>query len=469
MTRSDVRQKRWAVVGGGFLGMTIALRLAQNGQSVTLYDAAPGLGGLASAWKLQDVVWDRHYHVILQSDIHLLSLLRELGLESELHWATARTGFYVDSCFYSLSNVFEFLTFPPLKLVDKLRLAATVLAASRIKNWKRLEGIPVAEWLRKWSGRRVLEKIWLPLLRAKLGESYKETSAAFIWATIARMYAARRRGMKKELFGYVRGGYARIIEEFAKVLRQNEVRVELGQPVRSVRSGDQAATQLELADGSSETFDQVVLTTALPIVSRTCPQLTALEMAQINRVKYLGIICASLLLKEPLSEFYITNITDDRVPYTAVIEMSSLVERQSFGGQSLVYLPKYLASNAPEFDLTDNQLQGLFIGALRRMYPRFKEENLLCFRVSRVRHLLPVQTLNYSDQLPKMVTSIPGVYLVNSSQIVNGTLIVNETVQLAERAAHQFAEAELGDESYLEYANRALSEADRQPLAGCRQ
>jgi hypothetical protein len=68
-----------------------------------------------------------------------------------------------------------------------------------------------------------------------------------------------------------------------------------------------------------------------------------------------------------------------------------------------------------------------------------------------------------------MVTSIPGVYLVNSSQIVNGTLNVNETVQLAERAVQQFAEAEVGDEPYLENANPALSEADRQPLAGCRQ
>jgi uncharacterized protein with NAD-binding domain and iron-sulfur cluster len=54
--------QRWAVVGGGLLGMTLAHRLAQQGKAVTLFEGAPHLGGLASAWQLGDVTWDRHYH-----------------------------------------------------------------------------------------------------------------------------------------------------------------------------------------------------------------------------------------------------------------------------------------------------------------------------------------------------------------------------------------------------------------------
>ena len=74
------------MVGGGFLGTTLALRLAQQGKDVTLYEAASSLGGVASAWQLGDIVWDRHYHVTLFSDTHLRSLLRELGLEAEMRW-----------------------------------------------------------------------------------------------------------------------------------------------------------------------------------------------------------------------------------------------------------------------------------------------------------------------------------------------------------------------------------------------
>ena len=192
--------RRWVIVGGGFLGMTLAHRLSQHGQVVTLIDGAEDLGGLAGAWRLGDVVWDRHYHVALLSDTHLRALLAELRLEKEMDWVQTRTGFYTDGAFHSMSNSLEFVLFPPLGLISKARLAATILYASKITNWKRLEKIPVADWLRRWSGKKTLEKIWLPLLRAKLGESYKKTSATFIWASIASMYAARRTGMKKEMF-----------------------------------------------------------------------------------------------------------------------------------------------------------------------------------------------------------------------------------------------------------------------------
>ena len=51
-----------------------------------------------------------------------------------------------------------------------------------------------------------------------------------------------------------------------------------------------------------------------------------------------------------------------------------------------------------------------------------------------MRHVLASSTLNYSAKLPPMTTGIPGLFLVNSSQIVNGTLNVNETLMLADRA-----------------------------------
>jgi hypothetical protein len=53
--------------------------------------------------------------------------------------------------------------------------------------------------------------------------------------------------------------------------------------------------------------------------------------------------------------------------------------------------------------------------------------------VSRVRQVFPLPVLNYSRNLPSTKTSLDGIYVVNSSHIVNGTLNVNETVALAEK------------------------------------
>ena len=123
------------------------------------------------------------------------------------------------------------------------------------------------------------------------------------------------------------------------------------------------------------------------------------------------------------------------MPYTAVIEMTALVDRKYFGGQSLVYLPKYVASDSFDLHLTDEQVKERFLGGLEQMYPSFRRSHVLCFQISRVKYLLPIPTLNYSEDLPSVSTSISGVHIVNSAHIVNGTLNVNETVQLAESVA----------------------------------
>jgi protoporphyrinogen oxidase len=425
--------ERWAIVGGGMLGMTLALRLGQAGRQVTLFEAADGLGGLAAAWSLGEIVWDRHYHVTLASDRTLRALLAELGLAGEMRWGETRTGFYVDGRIHSLSGLLDFFRFPSLGPLDTLRLGVTILRAAGIEDGRRLEGIPVTDWLRRWSGRRVLERVWLPLLRAKLGSSYERTSAAFIWATIKRMYAARHGQSKRETFGYVSGGYARVLARLGEVLTATGVRIRLGQRVRRVEAAGQRLG-VETEGHAGETFDRVVLTVPAPMAARLCPDLSPTERARLEGVEYRGIVCASVLLAKPLTGFYVTNIADTTVPLTAVIEMSALVDPAEMGGHALVYLPKYVEPDAALFARSDQEIEAAFLDALGRICPRFDRAAVRCVRVSRVRHVFALPTLGYSDRLPPMTTSVPGLALVSSAHILNGTLNVNDTVRLAEES-----------------------------------
>lgn len=430
--------QRYAIVGGGILGMTLALRLAQQGHSVTLFESAHQFGGLASAWRLGSLLWDRHYHVTLLSDTHIRSLLTELGLEQDMKWVETKTGFFTDGKLYSMSNTLEFLSFPALGLIDKLRLGFTIWYASKVKNWKKLEQIPVSTWLRKLSGDRTFEKIWLPLLRSKLGENYRIASASFIWAIIARMYAARRTGLKKEMFGYLPGGYARLLSRFVEVLAEHNVEIRVGHRVSQV-SQRNGKVKLEFTNGHVEYFDQAVLTMASPIAAQVCQGLTQSEYDRHRDIEYQGIVCASLLLKKPLANYYVTNITDSWIPFTGVIEMSALVDKSEFEQRSLVYLPKYVSTNDPAFQMSDEQIKEEFIQTLVLMYPNFDRNDVLAFRVSRVRQVFAISTLNYSEKLPPMHTSLSGVHIINSAHIPNGTLNVNETVLLAERAAAELS------------------------------
>jgi protoporphyrinogen oxidase len=430
-----MKRKKWGIVGGGIMGMTLAHRLSQAGHEVTIYESAPELGGLASSWKMNvnsvDVEWDKFYHVILLSDFRTRNILKDIGLENEMEWVETKTGFYIKGELHSMSDTIEFLKFPTLNLLDKFRLGLTILVASRIKDWKRLEKIPVTDWLRKWSGKNTYNKIWLPLLRAKLGESYVKTSAVFIWATIQRLYGARRSGLKKEMFGFVKGGYKTVIAAFKQKLLEENVVIKTSHSAKEVstKNGKPAIT---LTDGTVAEFDEVIVTLPSPLAAKLCTELTQPEKQRLENIEYLGVICVAVLLDKSLSPFYITNITDSTIPFTGIIEMTALVDKKYTGGYSLIYLPKYVVANDPLFNLPEKEIKDYFISNFKKMYPAITDKNIHFAGVAKAKHVITVAKLNYSDNLPGVKTSVQNVYVVNTSHIKDGTLNVNETVRVAE-------------------------------------
>ena len=248
------------------------------------------------------------------------------------------------------------------------------------------------------------------------------------------MYKARRSGQKKEMFGYVPGGYARILDRLAEVLESEGVEIRCNAAVQQVVGESGAGVTVQFKDGSEQDFDQVVFTTPSTIIAGVCPQLTSDEQTRFRGIEYLGIVCSSLLLKKPLSKYYVTNITDGWVPLTAVIEMTTIVDPAELGGHALVYLPKYMMSNEPGFEETDEEVRERCLSTLERMYPEFSRDDVAAFRTSRAKYVMALPTLGYSERLPPMKTSVPGVYAVNSAHILKGNLNVNETIQIAEEA-----------------------------------
>jgi protoporphyrinogen oxidase len=431
-----------AVIGAGVLGLAIAHRLKARGDNVTVFEASPNLGGLASAWQLGDVTWDRHYHVTLASDANTRAMLRAIGLEDELTWVQTQSGFYAgpEVGLRPFSDAVDFLRLPTLNLLDKGRLGATILAGARQPDGEKMEQIPVQDWLTKWSGKRTFERFWLPLLRAKLGDEWRYASAAFIWATIQRLYAARRSGLKVEQFGYVQGGgYARIFDVFERHLTSAGVKINAGVAVREVREVPEAESadgghRLELLmDDGAARFDNVVVTTASHLAGDLCPGLTDAEQDRLRAVRYMGVICASLLLPEKLSPYYLTYLTDPASPFTAVVEMTSFVDPAEVGGWTLVYLPKYTPPDDPLFDADDSAVQAEFLPYLQGLHPQVRAEDVAAFRVSRVRRVFAVPTLGYSASMPPTTTSIPGLQLIGSANLPFATLNVNDTLSLVEK------------------------------------
>jgi protoporphyrinogen oxidase len=291
----------------------------------------------------------------------------------------------------------------------------------------------VSDWLIKMFGRGNYEKMWGPLLKCKLGACREEASAAFIWATIFRLNSTRKKGSRKECLGYVRGGYRTV---FGRLLEQIE---KMGGVVRTNMAVEKIESNPDGSLGVKTTattyrFDRVIATAPSHVLEKLIPELSYDYKQRLNEVKYLGMVCVVLLLKRKLTPYYTTNLTEQSVPFTGVIEMTSLISLDETAGRHLVYLPKYTAPGDPLFDASDEDVWNLFRRSFIQMFPNLEESDIERRFVFRERLVQPLPVLHYSDRVPPMETNVPGLLVANTTQIVNSTLNNNEMVKISRTA-----------------------------------
>jgi protoporphyrinogen oxidase len=430
---SNSRSRKVAILGGGITGLTSAYYLLRAGAEVTVFESRPQLGGLATYFDFGKFSWDKFYHCILTSDKPLLQLVDDLGLTSELRWTETKVGFFADQALYPMTSSVDFLRFPPLSLWQKARLGLGILYASRIKEGRPLEKILASEWLTRIFGEANYRKMWGPLLKCKLGACREEASAAFIWSTISRLYSTREKdASKKERLGYVRGGYRTIVNRLISEIEKMGGTIVTGATVEQV-TGSGGAVEIVTTNGTF-LFENAISTVPSPVLARIAPRLGGDYVKKLLQVKYLGVVCFVLVLKRALTPYYVTNLTDEDLPFTGIIEMTNLISSEETAGCHLVYLPKYTSPGDPLFEASDEQIWQTFWKSLKRVVPDLLESEVESRFLFRERFVQPLPVIDYSELVPEMRTSVEGLLLANTTQIVNSTLNNNEMVKIAKRA-----------------------------------
>jgi len=451
---------RAAVVGGGILGLTLAHRLAGLGHRVDLLEGEPQLGGLAAAHDYGPFVWDRFYHCILPQDTALIGLLDELGLAADLRWKRTGTGYYARGGFHDMSGNRDFLRFPLLTLVDKVRLGAAIVYATRFADPNALYLVSAEEWLTRLCGRRAYAAFWQPLLKAKFGPFHDQVAAVFIYATLKRLFGARSATAGQESLGYVHGGYRRILERLATRLETAGATVRVSAPVTRIAPTAPGAT-LErppagpVASGGcsvawrgpdgremADHYDQVFFTAPSRLARRVVdaayhPHVDAVERANPTSSAYLGVACLVLALERPLTPYYVLNIGDPSIELTGLIEMTNLIDPAAeTAGLSLLYLPRYMDSDSPGFADSDATLMtGMIDRGLKRLFPDFDPARARYSGVHRARYVQPLPLVRSGGggveaEVPVMTRPFQ---IVNTSMLRCATLNNNEVVALVDR------------------------------------
>ncbi|MBL8099088.1 MAG: NAD(P)/FAD-dependent oxidoreductase [Anaerolineales bacterium] len=419
-----------AIIGAGYGGMAAAWDLKKAGHDVTIFESANYVGGLASGFKEPHWDWsvEKFYHHWFQSDSEMLGLIRELGLEDKVMFPRPLTVMYYKKKWYPFDSIINALRFPGLGFgLNKIRFGFVGLFLRLTNNWQALEKVTAHEWMLKYAGKQVYEKMWEPLLIGKFASFYKDVNMAWLWA---RMHARTTR------LGTFEGGFQNFANLFGEKLKELGVEIRLEAKVESLKR-NQAQIEVRSEKGV-ESFDKVLVTTSPNLMAKLCPELPENYLKGLLELKSMGAVVMTLSLKQTLSKdgFYWFNVPkEEGYPFLALVEHTNFVSSEHFGGDRIVYAGDYLEVGHEYFSMSDDELLERFIPALQKFNPEFSRDWVKKIWVHKTNYAQPIPLVNHSKNVPAIQTPIDGLYFASMSQVYPWDRGTNFAVEIGRKAA----------------------------------
>jgi protoporphyrinogen oxidase len=424
---------RVVVIGAGAMGLAAAYHALKRGHEVTLLEAAPEPGGMAAHFDFGGLSIERFYHFVCRSDHATFDLLAELGLGDKMRWVPTSMGYYFNGTLYPWGDPVSLVRFPGLSIIEKLRYGLMMFTSTRRNDWRSLENVSAKDWIERWCGSSVYERLWKPLFDLKFYEYADNISAAWIWTRIKRLGTSRRSMFQEEL-GYIEDGSETLVKTLVREIKANGGRIVLSAPASKIICHDNRVTGVE-ASGINYPAEAVVATVPTPFISRLVPDLPESERKRYDAIANIGVVCVVFRLKRSVSPHFWINISDRRFAIPGIVEFSNLRPT----GDTIVYIPYYMPTTNPKFSRDDSYFRDEAFGYLKQLNPQLSDKDLIACHIGRLRYAQPICTPGFAAKLPPIATSIIGLQIADTCFYYPEDRGISESVRLGKLMAGHIA------------------------------
>jgi len=426
------------VIGGGYAGLTAAYELQKQGYAVTVLEKYGQWGGQAATLPLLGTHIEHFYHHLFGSDTHILGLMDELGIGDQLRWIESKVGVFYDGQIYDFVTPIDLITYKPLNLIARIKLGLMYLYLQQVDDWQRLEQVTAKDWIVRYMGQGIYDKLWGSLLRGKFGELADEVSMTWLWGKIKVRGSSRQGATAKEKLAYPLGSFETITRALVDRLRAGGADLRLSQEVIGLTTDADDPRRVTGVITKKETipFDVVIATVpGYNLLEIAPPGLEGDYAERLRSVRYQAAVVLLLVSKQSLSRIYWLNIADRTMPFVGVIEHTNYVPPSEYQGRHLIYVSNYLERDDPRFRMRARELLEIYEPHLKRINPAFDADWIEKKIVLRAEAGQPVITRNYSQRIPDHRTPLKGLYLANTLQIYPEDRGTNYSVRLGQDIA----------------------------------
>ena len=401
------------IIGGGITGLTLAYYFSKNGHRPVVFEKDSEPGGLMSTIELCGSRLEKHYHHIFTSDKYALELIKDLGLSEKIDWLKSSIGLFYNGKIYPFSTSLDLLKFPYLNIVDKLRSGLATIYLQYYKHGEKFKNKKASDWIKKHMGDNIWQMIWQPLFQGKFGKYYQDIAMSWFWSRIH--FRAAAKFMKGEILGYPRSSFQEIIDTLVNKIIQKKGKLFLNQSVEKILCDDKQNISL-MSRGKVYDFDLVLSTIAPPLLSRLLPDELRDFKKQLSEIVYIGNISTILILKEKLTDYYWTNISDKDISFAGIIEQTNFVEPTQYKNRHIAYISHYISSDSDYFTADNKELLDKYLVSLEKINPKIKSilEDVIIFKEV---YTQPIITTDYPKKILQFQTPVKNLYQLSMAQI----------------------------------------------------
>ncbi len=409
--------KKVAIIGGGFLGLSLAYYLGKANIETVLIEKQQDLGGLANTIKVNNGNLEKYYHHLFKSDSSIYSLLKELGIADKLEWIPAKMGIFINDKLHNFSGPLDLLKFEPLPFFARIRAGIVSFYLQKFANPKHYKEVTALAWCQKNYGSTVTRILWEPLLKSKFNDSYDKVAMIWLWARLHDRGSSRPNLFADEQLGYIKGSFKTAIDTLEQALKDTHVKVYKNSGILDFQDGGRIHKLVWRDHKGKMTqahFTHIVATIPpeqfLDIFNAPKPY-----SKQWQSIEFIGALCINLVLKKSLSRYYWTSINNPAEPFVALIEHTNLVDKANFNNKHIVYLAKYCKTTDAIFQADEQKLRTYIIDFLHKINPDFSPdwiESMSYFKASQAQHIVKTDY-----QIPEYKSGIKNVYLAHFAQI----------------------------------------------------
>jgi protoporphyrinogen oxidase len=396
----------FTIIGSGPMGLYLSYLLSKRGFRVRIVDSNKLPGGHARPFVFHKSNIEIFYHFFYKND-HLSSLkwINLLKGKSKIIWKKINTDIIIkDKIFFNPSNIIDLLINFRLNI---LNIFFYFFFSKNFFSKNKLQTLQAHNWTISNFGKDFSKFIWIPLLKEKFGNNFRNVSALWLFTRINRHFSTKSIFDGKFIFGYLTNTYLSTINNTIKFLQKNKSAFIFSSKINKIGIVKGKIDKIFFKNSFIRINKNEKVISTIPLFVLKKLVLRNNLFKYLKKFKGIGVIVCIYKIDKKISNAYWTSLSMENMPFNAIIQQNRLYPKSDF---EIVYTSKYICKNHKFFKKNNSLIAKESIKALLSLYPHLSINDIKDCKVFKSESAAPIPTVNTINNLPDFRSPINNLW-----------------------------------------------------------